>query len=346
MYLSQRLFIFVAVASAVVLPASGSAKKRHAASQAEVESTDSLPAVLWRNPADIGSRNLFYGPGGKEHQPPPGTFTFVKEDLDGTNPKFVVRDQNGTKWKVKLGEEARPETVASRLVWAAGYFADEDYFVEDLRVQQMPAHLHRGQKLVDPDGSVHAVRLKRELKDEEKGGSWKWRKDPFTGTPELNGLRIMMALINNWDLKDENNKIYREESNSDGPERIYVISDLGSSFGTSGPDWPHSKSKGNLESYARSKFIRRVTDDDVDFQEPGRPSYHYLLNLPEYFRRRELRWIGRQIPRSDARRIGELLAQLSPDQIRDAFRAAGYSPEEVAGFTAVVEDRVAALKAL
>jgi len=70
--------------------------------------------VLWKEPKDIASRNLFYGPGGKAHQPH-GTFVFVKEDLDGTNPKFVIRDQDGTKWKLKMGNEARPETVASRI---------------------------------------------------------------------------------------------------------------------------------------------------------------------------------------------------------------------------------------
>jgi hypothetical protein len=346
MYLNRKLFFLITMAAALSVPVSGAVKKRHHATEAKVESTESLPAVLWRNPTDIESRDLFYGPGGKVHQPPNGTFTFIKEDLDGSNPKFVVRDQNGMKWKVKLGEEARPETVASRLVWAAGYFANEDYFVEDLRVQQMPARLHRGQKLVAPDGSVHNVRLKRQSKDEEKAGHWKWRRDPFTGTRELNGLKVMMALINNWDLKDENNAIYEEDSDSTGSERIYMVSDLGSSFGTPGPSWPHAKAKGNLESYAKSKFITKVMYEYVDFQEPARPSYHFLLNLPEYFRRRELRWIGRGIPRSDARRMGQLLARLSPNQIQDAFRAAGYSPQDVAGFTAVVTERISALKAL
>ena len=53
----------------------------------------------------------------------------------------------------------------------------------------------------------------------------------FTGTRELNGLRVMMALINNWDLKDENNAIYREKPVRD---QIYEVSDLGASFGTTG----------------------------------------------------------------------------------------------------------------
>ncbi|MGA8271639.1 MAG: hypothetical protein WB919_08775, partial [Candidatus Sulfotelmatobacter sp.] len=37
--------------------------------------------VLWREPTDIRSRNLYYGPGGEAHQPH-STFTFEKEDMD------------------------------------------------------------------------------------------------------------------------------------------------------------------------------------------------------------------------------------------------------------------------
>ena len=72
------------------------------------------PPVLWTDPADISSRNLLYGPGGQEHQPA-GTMKFVEEDPAGHNPKFDVTDEAGTKWKVKMGPEARPETAASRL---------------------------------------------------------------------------------------------------------------------------------------------------------------------------------------------------------------------------------------
>ena len=172
------------------------------------------PAYLWHNPTDIASRNLFYGPGGKEHAPHT-TYAFIKEDLNGTNPKFDVRDENGVKWKVKLGVEARPEVVASRLVWAVGYYANEDYFVPELRVENMP-RLKRGQKLVSKDGTMHNVRLKRSLKGEEKIGDWKWSDNPFTRQRELNGLRVMMALINNWDLKDENNAVYEEKRDDSG----------------------------------------------------------------------------------------------------------------------------------
>jgi len=59
-----------------------------------------------------------------------------------------------------------------------------------------------------------------------------------------------------------------------------------------------------------------------------------------------LGWIGNHIPLADAKWMGQLLAQLSPDQIRDAFRAAGYSPQEVDGFAKVIESRIAELNKL
>src|SRR6185369_14861655 len=71
-------------------------------------------AVLWRQPSDIKTRNLFYGPGGQAGQPR-GPFQFIEEDRDASSPKFMVKDARGVRWKVKLGEEAQPETAASHL---------------------------------------------------------------------------------------------------------------------------------------------------------------------------------------------------------------------------------------
>jgi hypothetical protein len=297
-------------------------------------------ALIWQDPGDVGARNLYYGPGGEKDQPH-GPFTFEKEDLDGSNPKFVVRDRDGVKWKAKLGTEARPETVASRLVWAVGYFTDEDYFLPDFQVQEMPAHLHRGQALVAADGSMRNVRLKRYLKGQEKLGPWSWR-GPIGDARGLNGLRVMMALIDNWDLKDENNSIYEYK----GEHPIYVVSDLGASFGTTGNAGPAGK--GNLQAYAHAQFITRATPEYVDFKTPSRPALTHLLffNPPAYLRRLRLESIGRHVPLSDVRWIGRMLARLSPDQIEAAFRAAGYGPDDVTAFAAVVETRIAALNKL
>src|SRR5258706_14767978 len=59
-------------------------------------------SALWRPLDDIASRDVFYGPGGKFDQPR-GSFTFIEEDLNGTQPKFVFREADGGKWRLKTG---------------------------------------------------------------------------------------------------------------------------------------------------------------------------------------------------------------------------------------------------
>ena len=306
------------------------------------ENTTSAAPVLWQDPADISSRDLRFGQGGESHAPQGTSFKFVKEDLSGTNPKIIATDEAGAKWKIKLGAEAKPEVAASRLVWAVGYFANENYFLPKLQITGLPARLHRGHEFVSAGGAIHDARLQRMDKSEEKDGHWKWKQDPFTGTRELNGLRVLMAVIDNWDLKDINNKIVVEKA-AQTPREIYYVSDLGASFGPSGIVLGLNKSRGNLAAYKSSRFITKVTPQYVNFATPRRATLLELANPPQYVVRLHLRWIGRNIPRADAKWMAGLLERLSPPQIRDAFRAAGYSPEEVEGFATVLENRIASL---
>jgi len=339
--ISKKLQILtVLVASVPGCYAAGKTTNNDAPASATAETTGT--AMLWRQPTDIASRDLLNGAGGRAHAPKSTTFTFIKEDLDGTAPKFVVKDDDGVKWKVKLGAEAKPETAATRFLWAAGYFADEDYFLPTLRITELPTRLHRGQKLVGPEGTIHNARLKRELPDGAKGGAWPWKHAPFAGTREYNGLRVLMAVINNWDLKDVNNGIYQ---NAD-KEQVYAVHDVGASFGTTGVVRNLNNARGNLKAYDHSRFITKTTSKKVNFATPGRPTFWLVFNPPRYFMRLSLRSIGHNVPRADAKWMGDLLGGLSPQQIRDAFRGAGYSPEEVEGFARTVEGRIAALRAL
>src|SRR5579862_8959727 len=218
--------------------------------------------------------------------------------------------------------------------------------MRDLTVEGLPSHLHRGQHYVASDGSVHNARLKRYLKDEEKAGNWAWDSDAFAGMQSENGLRVLMALIGNWDLTEENNSVYEDDSPDGAPELIYMVSDLGSTFGAGRLTWPLSRSRGNLQTYRRSRFITNVTPGCVDFYTPSAPALYFLATPREFMKKLRLRWIGRHIPRADARWTGELLARLSPDQIRDAFRSADYSAQDVEGFARVVELRIRQLKEL
>ena len=117
---------------------------------------------------------------------------FVEEVTGGTSPKFEIRDAQGVIWRVKLGDEARPETAATRLIWAVGYFADETYLVPKLVVQGLK-ELSRGKDLILPGGVVHSARLERKIPGLKKVDEWDWKKNPFVGTRELDGLRVLMA---------------------------------------------------------------------------------------------------------------------------------------------------------
>jgi hypothetical protein len=301
--------------------------------------TSDLPAVLWRDPGDISSLNLTYGAGGRAHAPDPkGTYTFVREDRDGTNPKFDVKDDAGMPWRVKLGEESQTETAATRLLWAAGYFVDEDYYLPEVTITGLPP-LHRGQAFVSPGGKVHGAGFERRPKDGKKRGNWDWFANPFHETRDENALQVMMALLNNWDLKQVNNSIY----DVDG-ERRYVVSDVGATFGNTGNYFTRSKSV--LPRYEATKFVEHTTPGFVDFVLHSRPFVLTIFSVRHYREYARMEQLVHHIPRNDARWLGERLSLLSDGQLRDCFRAAGYTADKVEGYTKVIRDRIAALKTL
>src|SRR5215208_4678479 len=101
----DKLFrTFIAGLSAVVLTLSACAPAvgQNEAQQSETkkeekkeEKKETVPQgtpVLWREPADISSRNLLLGPGGEEMKPDLSRVTFVKEETGGYSKKYRVKD--------------------------------------------------------------------------------------------------------------------------------------------------------------------------------------------------------------------------------------------------------------
>ncbi len=332
--LKSFAMLMLAVAA---LSVGGAAQKKDA--RAGKADAANLPDRIWQDPGDMASLDLIHGAGGKAHAPDPaGTFTFVKEDLLGTSPKFEVTDGQGVEWKVKLGQESQSETAATRFLWAAGYFVDEDYYVAALTVKGLPT-LRRGQQFVSSGGIVHGVRLERRRTAARKLGTWDWFDNPFLGQRELNGLRVMMSLLNNWDLKAVNNSIYAVDG-----ERHYVVSDAGATFGNTGNAL--TRSKGVPKDFEHSKFIAKVTPDVVDLVLHSRPFFMSAFGVSNYRERTRMEEITRNIPRADAKWLGQRLSQLTDDQIRDGFRAAGYGAGDIETLTKTLRTRIAALEAL
>ena len=299
-------------------------------------------AVLWKDPGAVESRDLRYGPGaaGRRPQPP---FLFVEEDNGGHSPKFLVRDARGTSWVVKIGPEAQAETVATRLLWAIGYFADEAYYLPRVRVRRMPS-LSRGDEYVQK-GIVLGARFEPVRVNETRGGPWRWKDNPFVGTRELDGLRVMMALLNNWDARDDNNEIvFVGQGNR--REARFLVADLGATLGRTGGKGQHSKN--DVADFVSSEFVEQVEDGVVRFDYDTRPSGWALVTIvyrPYFIREFTRESQFDQAPARHARWVGSLLSRLSARQLHDAFDAAGYQPATRNAYVRHMRQRIGQLVA-
>lgn len=282
--------------------------------------------VLWKNPGAIEHLNLARGIGGAKDAPDlSGRFTFVERDKKGSQKKIIVKDDKGVEWTVKYGAEARPETASTRIVWAMGYHTDVDYFVPRVHIEGLK------------DDAVN-VRFKRRHDGYKNIGNWSWDDNPFVGTRELDGLKVLMVLLDNWDLKTSNNKILvAHKKHASGPAtEIYYVGDLGATFGKiapfSGtkyglPILPGTKDK--PDQYARESFVKNVRYGAVNFHYRGKD-----------------RATIKGIPAEHVRWIGHMLARLSNKQLADAFRASGYNEEEIVVLVHAMRQRINELQNL
>jgi hypothetical protein len=265
--------------------------------------------VLWKTPSDISTRDLYLGPGGERMKPDLRRVKFIKEEKTGHSKKYRIRDAAGKVWIAKLGSESQSETAAVRLLWAVGYEGEVNYLVPRLTIP--------GQ------GTFENVRLEARPSSEKRIGEWKWDENPFIRKPEFQGLKVMMLLLSNWDIKDSNNEIIRVK----GTKTLrYIISDLGATFGKTGNLpvlWRFTRSRNKPEDYEKAKFIEGVKGNVVNFRYGGKK-----------------REIFDDITIDQAKWIGGWLSQLSREQIIDAFRAANYNAEEVQMLTDAVQDRI------
>ena len=303
-----------------------------------------LPAgkpVAWRDPGDISALDLASGPCSAERAPAP-PFTFVEEVTLGTSPKFKVRDARGQTWSVKLGEEAQAETVATRLVWAMGYFAEENYYFDRVEVLNLPK-LTRGQQFVERGSAVRGARFESRRGGGPRAATWEWDQNPFVGTREFNGLKVLMALLGNYDIREENNLILAGKDEQGQPVARYLVSDIGATLGKVG-GLGGKRSKNSLADYSASKFVTGVENGFVKFDFKTKPKgFGFFASVfkPGYGKSQATKEkVMSNIPVADARWMGTQLARLSDAQLRDAFRAAGYEPATADGFVAAVRGRI------
>jgi hypothetical protein len=296
--------------------------------QKKEEKKESMPQgtpVFWQEPTDISSRNLLHGPGGEEMKPDLKQIIWEETLPEGYSVKWRVRDASGKKWVVKVGNEAQPETVATRLVWAAGYPTEINYLYPCVKIVNAPKPRKEVKKC--EGGGYANVRFEARPDNYKRLEEWSWDKNPFANTKEFAGFVVMMALLNNWDLKDSNNKIVYVPVEGGTGELHYIVSDLGATFGKTGNFITHSRNE--PEKYVKTDFVSKVEGDRVRFSYNGKKGVLFDNITVE-----QAKWIG------------DILASLSEEQVKDAFRAANYTPQEVEAMAQEVLGRINALHSL
>jgi hypothetical protein len=314
----HKLKLIISLVAVLILPAIAGGQEKDSKKKQKSLSNP----VMWER-VNVRQQNLFLGPGGDKMRPNLKNITLIKRETGGSSKKYRIKDGSGRVWVAKIDAESQAETVAVRLLSALGYRTEINYLAPTLTIPGA--------------GTFKNVRLEARPANVERLERWKWDDNPFEGTRELQGLKIMMAFLNNWDLKNPGNNIILQK----GSEHQYVVSDVGATFGKTGFNpsyagplrlifWAFTRSKNNPSDYKGSKFIDEIEDDgEIDFTYAGRN--RRLLN---------------DITIEHGRWLANLLTQLSDKQIEDAFRAANYSSADVKTFSRAVKNRIKELDRL
>lgn len=281
-------------------------------------------AELWMDPGP-SPRDLFWGVGGREHAPAPDApYTVTGKDSAGFSVSYDVTGPNDTEWSAKLGPEAQTEVVVSRLLWGLGYHQPPTYY--------LPSWTVAGEDRRRESEARFRPKL-AELK--RRPEVWSWADNPFSGTPELKGLLVILLILNSTDLKDDNNSIYEvmpalgqghpstsaQGASSGVARRWFVVRDLGAALGETGKLYPR---RNWLEGFEEQAFITAVSGSAVEFDYDGR--HQELLSM---------------IGPDDVRWAAGRMARLTDRQWQDAFRAGNYAGPRADRYIARIKEKVA-----
>jgi hypothetical protein len=286
--------------------------------------------TLWRDPGRVQAIDFRYGVGGPELVPKP-PFQFVDEDLSGTDAKIKVKDSNDRTWVVKLGHESRPDTFCTRLAWSLGYYVEPNYLVADGVIEGVK-NLQRARKEIEPDGRFQNGRFQLRTATPKylRSVDWSWDENPFLGTPELGGLKIVMMLLSNWDNKDNRDAESRGSNTAifqQNEHLFYFIEDWGGAMGNWGKYLTRSKWNSKSFLHQSSEFVR-LDGGEIRWGYSGQ---HTAL-------------LKRDIRPSDITWLLKYLEPVTDTQLRTGLLSSGASEEETRDYVQGLRLRIQQLQ--
>ena len=292
--------------------------------------------ILWQAPGAITLNDWIWGAGGEAKAPQP-PFEFSDEDPKGTNPKIRVLDAKGDRWIVKFGGEIHGEIFASRFLHALGYVTEPSYYVASGSLSGVH-DLKRAKPFISRDGAFRFARFKLQGSKRVSrvlGLEWSWTENPFVGSRELNGLKILMMLMSNWDGKDSrdgpgaNTEVYSKFS-GDGYHLYYAFTDWGATLGNWGGFF--TRDKWNPEGYERQTkhFVSRIAGERIEWGYRGKHG-------PD---------ITSGISLEDVRWLMTYLSPVTDEELRAGLRASGATEAQIGVYSRALRGRIAQLQRL
>jgi hypothetical protein len=155
------------------------------------------------------------------------------------------------------------------------------------------------------------------------------------------------VLVGNWDTQRKNHAIYYVKNSAGGVEAWYADKDVGSGFGTvheSGGLIRKRPTRWNVNDYRKCRFV--VWDKDRPNQEVAGDTIHFDFGVsPNLENEKQVLKACSDVSKADAKAfVEQVLNKIPEEAIREAFRTAGATPEEVDGFTTALLSRIQELR--
>lgn len=179
--------------------------------------------------------------------------------------------------KVKFGaddNEVYAEIVATRLMWALGYYADA-WFPVRVECHNCPENPESGSgpastRTFDPATIVRKFPWKKMTEAGKDDEGWSWKElDTANGRPtyERDGLKLLAAFMQHSDNKPPQQRLVCDKVNVDSKtqpptttcnQSVMLVQDVGATFGTGGAFTSNNSAKMNLNGWSNQKVWNKA----------------------------------------------------------------------------------------
>jgi hypothetical protein len=316
---------------------------------------DAMHSAALFVPRSVAEADIMEGPAQNKHQfqlhyndKVICDFTTPGSKMGGKTPKFECKitsiesadgkvqtltpDMDEEPVKVKFGgedNEVFAEIVATRLMWALGYYADS-WFPVRVECHNCPENPISGSGPASTRTYVPANIVRKfswhkmtESGKDEQGWSWK-ELDADNGRPtyERDGLKLLAAFMQHSDNKPPQQRLVCHKVNVDDKTKpptttcdksVMLVQDVGATFGGGGLFTSNNSAKMNLDVWSGKKLWKKAGADGSPKQ--CQAALTKSLTAHDGLSDPTISEEGRQFDAG-------LMCQLSDHQIEDLFKAA------------------------